>query len=130
MKLNRLIVVTGDRNWGDFELVATKMASEPNSTIFMHGNATGADQCCDEGCSSMGYPRMRVPYIGKLGRAGGPVRNDAMKQVAVALQTAGWEVEVWAFHDDMPHSEGTKDMVVRCRKAGLKVRAFRHKGGE
>ena len=103
------------------------MAKFPEGTLFIHGNATGADECCDEMASRLGYPRLRVPYFGFLGRSGGPVRNRYMLDVLLALMETGTEVAVEAFHDDLTKSKGTLDMVKRAKKAGVKVTLHRHK---
>lgn len=46
------------------------------------------------------------------GLAAGPIRNQQMLD-------AGHPTEVWAFHDRLTHSIGTRDMVNRAMKAGL-----------
>lgn len=125
--IKNAVLVTGDRNWKDYALVGRKMGAYPPGTLFLHGNAVGADQCCDEQCSSMGYPRMRMPYFAHLGRAGGPVRNRYMLEILLALQAAGTEVEVLGFHDNIRESKGTRDMLTRAKKAGVKAKLVRHR---
>lgn len=127
--IKNAVIVTGDRNWHDEDAVGTAMGAFPPGTLFLHGNAVGADQCCDEMASSMGYPRARFPYLSYLGRAGGPARNRQMLEVLLALKAAGADIMVLAFHDNLSESKGTKDMCLRARKAGVRVRLFRHKRG-
>ena len=47
-------------------------------------------------------------------RGAGPIRNQAML-------TLGKPEAVIAFHRDLAHSKGTRDMVTRARKAGIPV---------
>ena len=124
--IKHAVLVTGDRNWHDQDLVGAKMGAFPDGTLFIHGNAVGADQCCDEEASRMGYPRVRVPYFSHLGRAGGPVRNKYMLEILLALGQAGAEIEVLAFHDNIFRSKGTKHMLQIAGKAGVKRRLVKH----
>jgi hypothetical protein len=125
-KIKKSVIVTGDRNWHDRDAIGRQMGACLPGTLFIHGNAMGADNCCDEEASAMGYPRIRVPYFSHLGRAGGVVRNEYMLQILLGLQALGADIEVMAFHDNITESKGTKDMVKRAKKAGMKVRLFKH----
>lgn len=58
-------------------------------------------------------------------RAAGPIRNQAMLEVL--LKTPCDHRLVKAFHDDLTNSRGTRDMVRRARKAGIRVQHYRHK---
>jgi hypothetical protein len=59
----------------------------------------------------------------KYGRAAGPIRNQQML-------AEGKPDLVLAFHDDIDGSRGTKDMVNRARRAGVKVEVISHAMGE
>lgn len=127
MTIKHAVIVTGDRNWRDYDAVGRAMGAFPDGTLFIHGNAVGADQCCDEMASKLGYPRMRCPYFSHLGRAGGPVRNQYMLEMLLALRAAGASVCVLGFHDDIENSRGTKDMLKRAKRAQVPRKFYRHK---
>jgi hypothetical protein len=125
--IKHAVIITGDRDWKDMDAVGRRMGAFPEGTLFIHGNATGADFCCDEMATRLGYPKVRMPYFSHLGRAGGPVRNQYMLEILLALQLAGVEVKVLAFHDHIEESKGTADMLRRAKKAGIKRRLVKHR---
>jgi hypothetical protein len=51
------------------------------------------------------------------GKAAGPIRNEAMLRVLLALQTCGYEVSVEAF--SLPQSVGTPHMKRIAKAAGV-----------
>ena len=56
-----------------------------------------------------------------LARAAGPIRNQRML-------VEGKPDLVIAFHDDLESSRGTKDMIKRSLKAGIRVWHYSHTG--
>lgn len=127
--IKNAVIISGDRKWTDMELVGRVMGRFPEGTLFIHGNAAGADLCCDEQASKMGYPRVRMPYFAFLGKAGGPVRNQAMLDILLALYLAGAKITVIGFHDNIRESKGTRDMLTRSKKAGVPTKLVRHQEG-
>lgn len=125
--LKSIILVTGDRWWSDQEALYKVLSREDPRTVVIHGDAAGADSMADLAALRNGMPRCINPYFGCFGRAGGPIRNSFMLQVILGLKMQGWRVRVFAFHDDLKASKGTKDMVTRARKEGLEVKIFGHK---
>jgi YspA, cpYpsA-related SLOG family len=125
-----ICLVTGDRYWTDRDLILRALRTLPDHTVIIHGNASGADSLADLAAAELGLPRAQVPYFGCFHRAGGPIRNTFMLHVVCGLRDQGWTVEVLAFHDDLAHSRGTRDMVIKAKDAGLRVRRVRHKKGE
>jgi hypothetical protein len=62
----------------------------------------------------IGWDVIKVPADWtKYGKAAGPIRNQEMLDMDPDL--------VLAFHSDLDNSKGTKDMVARARKKGVKV---------
>jgi hypothetical protein len=67
----------------------------------------------------LGIPVLSFPADwARFGRAAGPIRNQRMLD-------EGKPTLVLAFHNNIVESKGTKDMVKRARKAGIRVRLFR-----
>lgn len=121
-----LVIVTGDREWGtdkDHALMLRVLKQYPAGSWLMHGNQRGADLQSRELIDVFGLPliEIRVPYIGFLGRRGGPARNKVMLQLALGVSDAR-RVRVEAFHRSIDASKGTQNMIDIAKKARLPVR--------
>jgi hypothetical protein len=107
------ILVTGDREWTDearVEELLTDTLFEGDTLI--HGAARGADTLAGEVAKRFGNEIEAYPADWKTyGKAAGVLRNQQMLDTGVDL--------CLAFHNDLRHSKGTKDMVKRCTKAGI-----------
>lgn len=119
------VLVTGDREWSDYQLVFTTLLGLRGEIerrgaypVLVHGAARGADTIAHAAAYRLGYEIRRYPAQWELyGRSAGPRRNQEMLNVEVPHL-------VIAFHDDLENSKGTKDMVERARKAGIEVRHY------
>ncbi len=120
------VLVTGDRNWTHYEVIEraiTNMAKLHGEVLSIcHGGARGADQIAGDVCEVHDIPckEYRADWE-KYGRAAGPVRNQEM------LDEFKPDV-VMAFHDNLPESRGTLDMVTRAKNQGIWVYLFNSKG--
>jgi len=108
------VLVTGSRYWTRVDIIHRKLAELKPGAVIIHGNAVGADEIADNEAGYLGLARIRVPYIGKLGKPGGPVRNRLMLNILVGLEHQGYIGKVYAFHDSLDTSAGTADM---CKQA-------------
>jgi YspA, cpYpsA-related SLOG family len=125
------VLVCGSRTWAEtttpiIASVLTGLYEEhyPFSDPFVviEGEARGADtyahnwaEWYDGHVSGDGGPVELEPYPADWathGKAAGPIRNQKML-------TEGRPDLVVAFSDDIEHSRGTKDMLVRAKKAGI-----------
>ena len=116
------ILVTGDRNWYDVELVR-KVLSEykDENPIIIHGAARGLDTIAGIVAEQLGYSVLKYPADWeRFGRAAGPIRNQEMLKTNPDL--------VIAFHNNIFASKGTKDMVLRSLQAGKQVRYVKQEG--
>lgn len=120
------IIVTGDRHgnemrwWNTIHTVLEGVAGSQRTLI--HGDCAGIDRMCHDVAREDGrWSILPMPYIDRLGKSGGPARNREMANVGKALQRVGYEVVCLAFHDDLEHSKGTKNMVAEAKKAGIPV---------
>lgn len=120
----RKILVTGDRNWTDVTLIETVLLMEKdlykNDLQVCHGAARGADtvagnMCKDHGIAVTAFPADWRRY----GRAAGPIRNRQM------LDEFKPDI-VYAFHDNLEQSRGTRDMVKIARARCIKVEVLSH----
>lgn len=117
-----LVLVCGDRNWTDRAMIRAQlnsMRSFNGPFTVIHGDCRGADRIADEEARKLGIAVVPCPANWKAhGKAAGPLRNRLMLEYRPAL--------VWAFHDNLQASKGTKDMVKAAREAGCKIVHFTH----
>lgn len=115
----RVVLVTGDRHGSNLEAVVTRLSRYDKGTWIIHGDQIGVDALADLACESLHFVRIRVPYIGHLGRRGGPARNKVMLDILLALRENGHSVFVEGFHDDIHKSKGTANMIKQADKAHI-----------
>src|SRR5260221_1975327 len=98
-----------------------------NFVRVIHGGARGADRLAGYAAKSLGLGLEEYPADWKLGKAAGVIRNQQMLEIL--LQCSNPEMNlVLAFHDDLENSKGTKDMVERAKKAGIRIKHYSHDG--
>lgn len=119
------VLVCGDRHWADkeaLEAVLNVIGFERwgRDLVIIEGTADGADRMAgrwaERSCGHEEYPAEWNVH----GKAAGPIRNQRMLD-------EGKPDLVLAFHDHLPKSKGTRDMVRRARNAGLPVLVFKHR---
>lgn len=117
------ILVCGSRDWNDYRMISDALIDNYSLPfVVIEGEARGADRMAAEWAERWHQPveLLRFPANwNKYGRAAGMIRNQQMLD-------EGKPDLVLAFHDDLEHSKGTKDMVNRARRAGIEVRVIRH----
>lgn len=114
------VLACGDRNWDDLEGIRAVLDFMGPSDTLIHGNARGADSLAHFAASELGCTiETYTADWKKLGKSAGPIRNQQMLD-------EGKPDVVFAFHDDLASSKGTKDMVLRARKAELRVFLAEH----
>ena len=112
------VLFCGDRNWSDYSCIRQELEKLPKGSIIIEGCAAGADSIAGWLAEQMGFEVMKFPADWKkYKRAAGPIRNQQMLD-------EGKPDMVFAFHENIEISKGTKDMVTRAEKAGLEVRIF------
>jgi len=128
----RAVIVTGDRNAQSSEWGRVVYDAIGNTTlVVIHGAAPGIDSIANQICTDRGPNVVAVPARWDMrGRDGGPFRNRQMLIILSILRESGYDVDVLAFHDDLPNSKGTGHMVRIAREAGIPVRHFTSDGTE
>jgi hypothetical protein len=106
------VVIAGSRNVEDLYLVKEAIAESGFLiTEVVSSGAKGVDSLAEQWASENNIPvSVFNPDWAKYGRGAGPVRNAEMTDYADAL-IAVWDGE----------SKGTKDMIAKAEKKGLKV---------
>lgn len=128
-----VVLVTGDRAWKDIDTMRTALSQFNSGTVLVHGWAVGADTIADEVGTGLGFKIIRCPSHWRhneskwvkvhghcpedckevCGRPAGVIRNGYM------LDTHSPTI-VLGFHNAIDDSTGTKDMMIRAQKAGIK----------
>lgn len=116
------VLICGDRGWKDLQIIATIVNALPPDTVVIHGACAGADQMASLLASGYGLSTWAFPaQWARFGKRAGPVRNQRMLD-------EGRPTLVVAFHNYLPGSKGTKDMVLKARLAGIPVQLFNAQG--
>lgn len=115
------LLVCGDRNYTDWQRIQKeikKLADTEGVEVIIQGGASGADHAAALAAKFFKIPCEEYPaQWRKFGRAAGPIRNAQML-------SEGNPSLIYAFHDWLEGSKGTKDMVEKGRRAGIKVVVF------
>lgn len=118
------VLICGDRGWTNGRLILKYLKylqAFGGTKVVIEGECSGADSLARKAAEELGLEVAPFPANWKkFGRAAGPIRNQQMLD-------EGKPTYVLAFHNDIEHSKGTKDMVARARKAHIPVREVKEK---
>ena len=128
----RVVLVCGDRNWTSLIKVSRAVNEEHKLqpiTYLVEGGAGGADSLGNFAAKQLGIQTVTCDANWEyFGKAAGPIRNQKQLDLAAALVNGGnllSSLLVLAFHPDLKNSKGTKDVVNRAKKAGVKVKVIK-----
>ncbi len=112
----KTILVCGDRNWVDFKTMERFFDSIKEPFQIVEGGCRGAD----DKAQYLAHKRGVTVFEEKAdwatyGKMAGPIRNQLM------LDKYKPDLVV-AFHNDIEHSKGTKDMLERAKRQGFKTK--------
>lgn len=113
------VVVTGDREWNDVEVVVTVLNWFPRGTVLVEGGCRGLDLLARAVAEELGFivHEYKANWA-KYGRPAGVIRNQEMIDREHLLHEP---IDLGiSFHDDIDNSRGTRDMIRRIDKAGIK----------
>jgi hypothetical protein len=111
------ILICGDRAWNNITIlrsVIKDLIAQYGTFTLIHGDANGADRLSGHVAKySFGLEVMVFPALWDThGKKAGPIRNRQML-------SEGKPDLVIAFHNDLEHSKGTKDMLKIAGLAGI-----------
>ena len=111
-------LICGSRHYDNYDKVKETVKSlvdEHGKIIIIEGGAKGADTLAKNAAIELGieYREYKADWK-RYGRAAGPKRNQLM------LDTENPDLVI-AFHEDLESGKGTKDMLKRAEKAGVKT---------
>lgn len=118
------ILICGDRNWlgsyDPFHQILDPLVGQ--ITCVIHGGARGADQ---KGACWAEFHKIPVleykAQWSTYGKRAGPIRNREMLE-------HGRPERVYAFHDNLNLSKGTRNMIEQALKRGVDVYLCRSNG--
>jgi hypothetical protein len=117
------ILVTGSREWDDWQLVSTALIGATLGTdwrkvTLVHGSCpSGLDYIADQLARSMGMtPEPHPADWDRHGKAAGPIRNQEMTD-------AGADICL-AFYKKGAANRGTRDCAAKAVRAGIPVKRF------
>lgn len=123
LRQSKVILVTGDQNWTNVEVIAKKLAEQPKYSTVIHGATKGVDTIAGNVAFCMGFGVIAVPAQSEVhGKAAELIRNQQMLDMGPDI--------ILAFHDDIRRSKGTKDLITRARRAGVEVHLYDSEGNE
>ena len=112
------VLVTGDRNWRNKDRIREILSALDDVECVVEGEARGADTLAREVATDLGIEVHGYhAQWDKYGRSAGPVRNRQM------LNDEKPDLVI-AFHNDICHSKGTRDMVLYARSKGVATRIY------
>jgi hypothetical protein len=113
------VLICGDRNWKNFNTIDNFLATLPQDTIIIEGDCRGADKIAGYLAKKRGMNVITVSAKwDKFGKMAGPLRNSVMIHCYEPIL-------VVAFHNDIEHSKGTKNMVNQAKLAGIEVKIIK-----
>lgn len=119
LSLGKRILICGDRNWTNFKLIEDFILTLPKDTVIIEGDCRGADKISGFLARKHGLEVIVVSAKwNKYGLKAGPIRNQEM------IDDYKPDLVI-AFHNDLEHSKGTKDMVQKAINFGIKVQIIK-----
>ncbi len=115
-------LICGDRNWNNFKIIDSFLATLLPNSVIIEGDCRGADKISGYLARKRGLEVIPVQANWEyFKKAAGPERNQRM------LDEYKPDVVV-AFHNNIANSHGTKDMISRALEAKLPVLLFQEDG--
>ena len=110
------VLVTGSRDWTKENVIQEELRALIPIDLLIFGDATGVDEIAWRAAEELRIPYLRIQANwAKYGKAAGPLRNAEMLE-------RGRPSLVLAFHEDLQHSKGTKDMVKQAKATKIPVK--------
>ena len=115
------VLFCGDRDWTDHAMIEAAVVKLPPNTVIIHGACRGADRIAGKEGRLHSFKVIPFPAEWALyGKAAGPIRNEQMIN-------EGLPAIVYAFHDHLDQSTGTRDMIDKAESVGIPVTLFTHR---
>lgn len=116
------ILITGAREYTNKKLIRETLSQykkKNTNVLLIHGNCSGVDKLAAEVGKELGFQIESHPANwNKYGNAAGPIRNKEMIESLVKHDNK----LMFAFHDDIEKSRGTKNCVSQAKKFGINAK--------
>lgn len=112
-----LVLVTGSRDWKDYNAIWDQLACLPVHTIILQGGCpTGADAMAKRAAESLGFMPLTLGALwDRFGKAAGPIRNEAM----AALMKEAHGTKAIAFLLRNQRNIGTNNCIAALKAVGI-----------
>ena len=112
--MSKSIIICGDRYWTDEKSIFLYVGTLLPDTRVITGGANGADKMAEKARVWHGLDgKVYEANWTMFGKAAGPIRNRRMiKDESPYL--------VVAFHNNITRSRGTRDMLLKAKKKGIR----------
>lgn len=124
------ILITGDRNWTDRDLIfqaLNQYKNETNHVVLLHGGCSSADLISDSIGKELKFDVEIFPALwNKYGLSAGPKRNGEMVKKLNEYKSLKYKVLVLAVHDSLETSKGTKNCVKQALDFKLPIQYLKH----
>lgn len=119
-----IAIFCGDRNWTNRYIITDVMGANLHTlTGVIQGEARGADLLSKEVAKKYGIRTFDFPANwNDFGKRAGPVRNQAMLDFLISHSDG--DKRVYAFHNDIKNSKGTKHMCTIAKACNIPVRVY------
>jgi hypothetical protein len=111
------ILVTGAREYYNKKIILETLKKyKDDNVVLIHGNCQGVDKLAAEVGKGLGFEIECCPADWKkYGRAAGPIRNKEMIELLLNYKNR----IMFAFHENIELSKGTKNCVNQAKKLGI-----------
>jgi hypothetical protein len=122
------LIVAGSRTFDDFKLLCKKLdalTAKAKKVILIHGGAPGADRLSEEWFRKrwkQDQEKFKTYEIHHPDYEKYPAKVAPIKRNSSMVRSAGEKGCLAAFWDGKSH--GTRDIIMKARKAGLQVRVI------
>jgi hypothetical protein len=123
------VLVTGDRfgtydEWKD--AIPAALPTPSSGLTMIHGDQGDGSTGIDTVVANVMEPYLvtKIPMPAqwlKYGKMAGPIRNREMVRVLRSLREVGYNTSVFAFHNNLWSSRGTRDTVIKALREGFDV---------
>lgn len=127
--MKKIILIAGDRYWTDLNCIKKAIETfDSKETLIVHGACQGADQIGAKVANHLNFKVQSFPADWKkYGHAAGPIRNKQMVDYMLNMKKLDKELDlqVFAFHNSIETSKGTKHCIQYAKSKNIKVTVFK-----
>ena len=122
--------MTGSRDWNDEIMIENIFSKIEKPCLLIHGNCIGADKLCEKVGKKYNFDmEVHNPEWNKYGKYAGPKRNKDMIESFINHTNCKNKI-MYAFHDSIEKSKGTKNCVQEAKKNNIDTIIISHSNSD